>query len=354
MEKTYINHLNNLDVEAGGLLGFFDADGQYIIDDDIKQELIKCNKLITDYKNNIISATAQVAEFLLKFNVYIQEGEGNQKRAGLFVDENSKLGFAKSELQTYVDSVVLPNTGAFFDEIKKRFNLFLRDESEGVDMNNNNLTKIINKKSSGVKKYKTMVPVLIDLDKAYVVKMLSILKHSGEYGQTILSELTKQVDDKKINKKDQAYWRQLKVMVDKLLIPNEGVFSTMVQEQIRKAQLEYLRGYFSTKEPVAKAPTPKAEKKKEKKKGGFEGLGQLKYSTISSKPVPPVPKKETPVAKVEIATTTTISGNKIEKKTEVKITTKETKTTGSEIFGSKITNIVTKNKKQKKEITMDR
>lgn len=356
MEKGYVNHLNNLEVEAGGLLGFFDSDGLYIIEDGIKEELIKCNKTITDFKNNKISASAKVGEFVLQFYVYIQDGEDNKKRAGLFVDENSKLGFAKKELQTYVDSVILPNSGGFFDEIKKRYHLYLPDESEGVDMNNTNLTKIINKKSVGAKRYKTMIPVLMDIDKAYVLKMLALLKSSGEYGQKMLAELRQQMDNKKLNKLDKNYWRDIKILFDNLLMQNQNVFSTMIKERMEEIQKEYLKAYLNTKEPVKEAPK-KAEKKKEKKKaGGFEGVSPPSYKGDKGKGFG-VEQQQSPSAKIKTKTQSSLKTKDIKKEPKKPIPEKTTQNktqSGSEIFGSRISNAVAEKHKKKKELSMER
>ncbi len=266
MEKQYITHLHNVDASSSGLLGYFDADDSYIIDDGILAELIKCNKLINSFNDDKISATATVGTFKIEFNIYLQDGEGNKKRAGLFVLEKAKLGFVEKELQTYVDSFVLDNTGGFIEEVKKRYHLFNVDESEGVDMSNSGLKLILAKKDGAVKKYKVLMPVLIDADKAYVAKMILLLKEAGATGKEVLSIYKDAISGIKVSKMDKSYWREAKLLLDKILYQNRGLFDEVTQNKMNAVQKAYVLAYSSAKEPVIMTPPPSKPKKKEEKK----------------------------------------------------------------------------------------
>lgn len=269
MEKQYITHLHNVDATSSGLLGYFDADDSYVIDDGILAELVKCNKLINSFKDDKISATATVGAFKIDFNIYLQDGEGNKKRAGLFVLEKAKLGFVEKELQTYVDSFAQDNTGGFIEEVKKRYHLYNVDESEGVDMSNSGLKLILAKKDGAVKKYKVLMPVLMEADKAYVAKMILLLKESGAVGKEVLNMYKDAVAGIKVSKMDKSYWREAKLLLDKILYQNRGMFDEITQNKMNAVQKAYVLAYSSAKEPVTVAsPPPKPKKKEEKKKDG--------------------------------------------------------------------------------------
>jgi hypothetical protein len=138
MLNEYFNYLYNYDAQASGLLGSIDNQNNYRIEDDLKEELLKANKLITDYKEDLITCYASVGAYKFDFKVLIQEGEGHKKRAGLFLIEKATQGFYENEVQTLIHYMILPNDGAFIDTVKTTFHLFTRDESEGVDMANAN------------------------------------------------------------------------------------------------------------------------------------------------------------------------------------------------------------------------
>ncbi len=282
MEKGYLNYLNNLDAEASGLLGFFDSDNEYILEQNIKDELILCNKLIESYAEDKITASAKIGDSKFNFTIYIQDGQNNKKRAGLFILEKSSLGFVDKELQTYVDSVVLENDSNFFVELKKHFHLYAIDESEGIDINNSALKLIAERLAKLKAKYNGILIASAELDRQYVMKMLSLIKASGEYGHKLLLELKKQIADKKLNAKDVKYWRELKLLVDRMLIKNISVFDGPIQDKIVLLQKNYLNALKNVKEPVIIETAPKAkkakkdEKKKEKKKGGDDSSKKSK------------------------------------------------------------------------------
>lgn len=286
MEKGYLNYLNNLDAEASGLLGFFDSDNEYIIEQNIKDELILCNKLIESYSGDKITASAKIGESKFNFTIYIQDGQNNKKRAGLFILEKSTMGFVEKDLQTYVDSIVLENDSSFFVELKKHFHLYTIDESEGIDINNSALKLIAERLAKLKSKYNGILLASADLDRQYVMKMLSLIKTSGVYGPKLLMELKKQIDAKKLSKSSPKYWRELKVMIDLMLIKNMAVFDGPIQDKIGLLQRNYINALKNVKEPVIIETAPAGKKKKkddkkdkkkdDKKKGGGKDSGKDK------------------------------------------------------------------------------
>ena len=266
MSNKYDEFLLNLDAEASMLLGSFDSDSKYIIDEKIKKELILSNKLIESYKSDIITATASIGSYKFNFFVYIQDGENNLKRAGLFLEEKSKLGFADKTILTYLDSIILPNNGGFFNQVKSVFHLFTKDESEGVDMANNNLSEILNKLNSLKGKYNQLIPFYVDIDKKYVSDVIALLKSSGRYGEMILIRLKKMAEDKKLNKKSPNYWRELKNIIDILLKENVGVFDGSTLQKIDSIRDRYVQVAKDIKVPEKAVPSKPKKKPAPKKK----------------------------------------------------------------------------------------
>lgn len=312
MDKKYVSHLYNLDAQASGLLGFFDSDGQYVIEDKIVQELIICNKIIASATKEAINATATVGEYKLNFIIYLQDGEGNKKRAGLFVNEKAKIGIVEKELSTYVDSLVLDNTPVFFDEVKKRFHLFTQDESTGIDIDfkNQGLKEIINKKNESVKKYKVFIPLYMDKEKEYVKKMLELLKDSGEHGVKLLKMFKKELENNKTPKISPNYWREARLMLDKILLQNKDVLPIHTIQKMGDFQQILMGELAKIKEPTS-ASKPKAQKSKPpaKKKGGDDDEkkdDKKKKNAKKDKPKDKPAKKNSQEQEVIIEKTTTI------------------------------------------------
>ncbi|MBO7527166.1 MAG: hypothetical protein J6T74_04615 [Clostridia bacterium] len=231
MIDKYSEYLKNLDAEASMLLGSFNADDNYVFDEKIKAELIACNKLIESFKPDVITAKATIGTYVFKFYLYIQDGENDLKRVGLFLEEKSKLGLVDKNMISYVDSVVLKYSGDFYNQIKQIYHLFTADDSDGIDMANNNLQEIIKKLNLLKGKYELFIPLFLDLDKKYVIEMLALIKSSGRYGEMLLLNIKRLISEKGISKQQPNYWRELKLIVDKLLYENIGVFDKNTKEK---------------------------------------------------------------------------------------------------------------------------
>lgn len=284
MENENIKFLNNLDAGSSGLLGEFSTSNTYVVADDIKQDLLKANKLITDYRPEKITATATAGSYTFEFIVYVQLGEQNKKRATLFLVEKAKIGIEEKELLTLIKPVIIEPGQNVVVVIKKEFNLFVRDESEGIDLNNGNLTALINRKAQVSSRSKYLANALYDADKAYVMKMLGIIKSTGPYGDRFLTQFKNMLRARKISKEDPTYWHILKRLLDRMVADNALLFSGKTKARIEEMQKAYRDLVAGTKEP-AKDATPQAKKKggkasKPKKIKAFEGV-KIVYPTVN-------------------------------------------------------------------------
>ena len=218
--KEYIVLMHNLDAGANALLGEFGSNDSYDISENIKAELIKANKIIDSYKIDEIKSTAVVGAYSFNFITYIQLGEGNKKRISLFLKEKCKLGQEDKELTTFLKSVIVDSVANVIEIVKKEFNMYIRDESTGIDMTNSSLQAIIARKNIVVNRAKFLKTELNDANKAYVLKMLSLIKTSGPYGNQLLLEFRNIVKNQKLLKSQDNYWANLKKIIDKLVIDN--------------------------------------------------------------------------------------------------------------------------------------
>lgn len=276
--------LNNLDAGSSALLGEFTMSDTYVIADDIKQDLLKCNKLITNYKPDKITATATVGSYTFDFNIYVQLGEHNKKRATLFLLEKTKLGFVEKELLTHIKSVIIEAGQNLMNVVKKEFNLFVRDESEGVDMLNETLKALLNRKAQVSSRSKYLVNALYDADKAYVLKMLGVIKSTGPFGDRLITQFKNMIKARNLNKADPKYWNTLKRILDRMVVDNALLFNGKIKERIEEMQKAYRDLVVGTKEPTKEAGGAKKKggsSSKSKKISAFEGV---KYTPPKNTP----------------------------------------------------------------------
>lgn len=285
MENENVVFLNNLDAGSSGLLGEFTTSDTYIIADDVKQDLLKANKLITDYKSDKITANATAGSYTFEFLVYIQLGEQNKKRATLFLQEKTKLGFVEKELLTHIKSVIIEAGQNLMSVAKKEFNLFVRDETEGVDMANENLKALLNRKAQVSSRSKYLANALYDADKAYVMKMLGLIKGTGPYGDRFITQFKNMLKARNLNKADPKYWNTVKRLLDRMIAENSLLFSGKAKARMEEMQKAYRDLVAGTKEPAKDAGGAKkkggGKASKPKKIKAYEGV---KYSPPKSTP----------------------------------------------------------------------
>ncbi len=275
MEKEYIVLLHNLDAGSSALLGEFDSSDNYNIADNIKQELVKANKLISDYTHSEITATAQVGSYSFDFVAYVQIGEQNKRRISLFLKEKCKLGYVEKEQLTLLKYVIVQGEPNILELLKKEFNMYTHDDSVGVDMANSNLQAILDRKAKVSARAKFLLTEMKTANRAYVFKMLSLIKISGAYGTQLVNQFKEIVKSQKLDKNSDSYWHSLKVILDKLIVANALLFDENIMKRMESLQRQYMYAILNAKEPVvsttAKPNSKSDDKKDDKGKGGGKG-----------------------------------------------------------------------------------
>lgn len=141
------------DVVDNLMLGNYNEFGEYIIQDDIKEELIACNKIIEDNYENIlfVKSEAKVNAFsYLNFAVKVVDcDKDGYKMAILELLEPiyKAKGFIENTQATKLKKVILPNNDIFRQEVYKAFNILLNTSTEGSKIeNDDNFKAIIDRK----------------------------------------------------------------------------------------------------------------------------------------------------------------------------------------------------------------
>lgn len=129
--EQFSNVVDNL------MLGNYDEFGEYIVQDEIKEELIKCEKMIVDNYENIlfVKTTNPVNAFsYINFAVkVITNTQTNQNTAILELLEPiyKAKGFVENTQTTILKRITLPNNDIFRQEVYKAFNIKLNANGEG-------------------------------------------------------------------------------------------------------------------------------------------------------------------------------------------------------------------------------
>lgn len=265
MENEYLILIHNLGAGSNGFLGEFNNANKYEIKSDIKDLLKKTNKLITEYKTDRITAVATVGSYTFNFVVYVQLGEQNKKRLTLFFVENGKILDENKEYLTLISSVIIDGNVNIIQTLKKEFNMYIQDESAGIDMSNANLIALADHKDSIIAHSKFLQKELIKIDKAYVLKTLALIKASSKFGTQFLLQFKSFVKAQNLDKSKDSYWSSLKKILDKMLNDNSKVFDGKLKQHLDDLQAGYIHLVKNMKEAVI-VQTAKAKKKVEEKK----------------------------------------------------------------------------------------
>lgn len=260
----YIVLLHNIQAGSGSLLGEFNSNDEYNIADEIKQELIKSNKIIKSYKKDEVLSVATVGSYSFDFVTYVQLGENNKKRISLFLIENVSLNEGTKELKTFLKSVVVDVLENNLTVVKREFNMYIRDESTGIDILNSGLKLIIDRKEKVVSRSKYLKTELSNANKEYVLKMLKLIKNSGPYGNQFLNEFRNLIKLKGFSKLQNNYWMNLKNVLDDLVIKNALVFNDKTLHKMKELQDAFIQEVLNVKEP--KPVEQKSEENSSKKK----------------------------------------------------------------------------------------
>ena len=166
------------------LLGRFDEKGNYFINNDIKQDLVRVIKEIQVEDEKGYAAEVRFADLIFNFDVelsYSQEGA----EAKLYIVEK----FDEHTIKTLVDSFKAPNDADFRIKVRERFNLVdvaVKTGDEEVP----NLSIWIYWQSEEYMYWRDLYEMGSQF---FVLRALSILEGYGKLGEEVINEYNRRL-----------------------------------------------------------------------------------------------------------------------------------------------------------------
>lgn len=264
----YNKFVRDNDAALAGLLGEFDADDKYVIDPIVLQELVKINKLITQYKEKYIICHAEVDDFKINFQINFADDAFEGKRySSLYVKESYTSLSKQFELVTFVASSSQNLNAGFMEELKQTFNLLtLEDLGEGKSIKSSSelLKNLLNGKRTVTQ---LMINEMSEQNRKYINDILKILRNTEQF--EILFKIYKErVSKLKIENKSAKYFDAVKKILDELVLEHYTEFSEEARTWLDKINKDYMAIYNQKKAKVIAKPEEKKKiivKKKESK-----------------------------------------------------------------------------------------
>ena len=264
-----------------GLVGRFTRTGKYIIPDEIKTDLVKINKEISDSGENFYKANTQYMRKNFFFVVRMEMIDDVKAKASLYLQEEADNVFAGQYLTSHIADFVDDYNEYFRINVRKVFNL--------LDV------AIINE-DYRVPNLAVLLQDYIDLElfvaglydtacQIYLLKMLKLLEEEGgEEGLEILKRYKELIAHLEIEKMSGKYkYTNYKNMLDKAILEKGGLKKLPVaQNKVKEIVKEMNKSVKSIEDLKLKPGAIEVMKPKDVKK-----------ETQESQPKSSKPKKAT-------------------------------------------------------------
>lgn len=264
-----------------GLVGRFTRTGKYIIPDEIKTDLVKINKEISDSGENFYKANTQYMRKNFFFVVRMEMIDDVKAKASLYLQEEADNVFAGQYLTSHIADFVDDYNEYFRINVRKVFNL--------LDV------AIINE-DYRVPNLAVLLQDYIDLElfvaglydtacQIYLLKMLKLLEEEGgEEGLEILKRYKELIAHLEIEKMSGKYkYTNYKNMLDKAILEKGGLKKLPVaQNKVKEIVKEMNKSVKSIEDLKLKPGAIEVMKPKDVKK-----------ETQDSQPKSSKPKKAT-------------------------------------------------------------
>lgn len=237
------------------LLGQFDEKGNYFINNDIKQDLVRVIKEIQVEDEKGYAAEVRFADLIFNFDVelsYSQEGA----EAKLYIVEK----FDEHTIKTLVDSFKAPNDADFRIKVRERFNLVdvaVKTGDEEVP----NLSIWIYWQSEEYMYWRDLYEMGSQF---FVLRALSILEGYGKLGEEVINEYNRRLSELEDNGSKRKFSRAKEVLDD---VFNKFGGIEKVDEgkdKLKSLAKEYNKPFLASESinvNITEAERPKTEKK---------------------------------------------------------------------------------------------
>ena len=218
------------------LVGSFNRNGQYIIKDEIRYDLVKMRKEISDSGEDFYKAVVIYMKKYFYFDVKISMIDDKRAKASLFLSE-----FVDDALQ---DGYIVSHIADFIDEFDEQFRIKVRQAFNLADValiNEDyyipNLA-ILMQDEYDINKY---VGNLYDIaSQIYIMRMLKLLEGAGPLGQEIIKRYKELIIDKEEEYKDDKFkYSRFKYLLDRAINEKGGLEKLpLPKEKIRDIVVE--------------------------------------------------------------------------------------------------------------------
>lgn len=238
------------------LVGKFDREGKYIIDDDIKRDLVKMEKEIEENGEEYYKAIALYMKKHFYFHIKIAIQDDGMAKASLFLSEYVE-DFLENE---YIVSHIADFVDIFDDDyrIKLRKAFHLVDVEVKVDDTAvPNLAVVMQDAFD----FELIVGGLYDMaSQIYIMRMLKLLEENGELGKKVLARYRELLVDKDIEINEKFRYTRYKALLDRAI----DEFGGLEKLGIEKGKLkEIVKDINNVIHAIDKASS---------KAGGIEGI----------------------------------------------------------------------------------
>lgn len=237
------------------LLGRFDEKGNYFINNDIKQDLVRVIKEIQVEDEKGYAAEVRFADLIFNFDVelsYSQEGA----EAKLYIVEK----FDEHTIKTLVDSFKAPNDADFRIKVRERFNLVdvaVKTGDEEVP----NLSIWIYWQSEEYMYWRDLYEMGSQF---FVLRALSILEGYGKLGEEVINEYNRRLSELEDNGGKRKFSRA-KELLDDVFNKFGGIEKVDEgKDKLKSLAKEYNKPFLASESinvNITEAERPKTEKK---------------------------------------------------------------------------------------------
>ena len=202
------------------LLGEYNAEGKYVLPEEIKMPLVKVKKRLTEKQEDVIVCQSELKHKTIEFKIKFWKVE-KEGVASLYMIEHA----GESEIVSFVAQYIGQAEEGFVEKVKKAFSVF-NDIEDFSDEFAETIDKLIEEMS---RKYDERCFVVELQSEYFVMEMLELLKDGGLMCQRIYEKFSALYEQQKgLINKGQMFTR-LRHELDKMIIA-EGGFNELVKE----------------------------------------------------------------------------------------------------------------------------
>ena len=232
-------------VLRSNLLGKY-VNGEYTIDDKVKEDLLKLNKIVDVKSDKGLVCHSNYKDYTFKFAIKIEILQ-TFSTAKIFLVEELDYVDEKEEMRTLLESVVGPSDKKFIEGVLKGWFVNADGENSGNEGKElSTLDAILLKVKTDYAFNKDLLELLSQI---YVLRMTALLNKIGEKGQEVLDEFNRVMRDYGVKRPSiLKNYAKLKIILDKI-IKDKNV-SADLKSLAEKEVVEIYKKYYKPMERI--------------------------------------------------------------------------------------------------------